>query len=364
MAEMSKAQELRDLVNGALGKDTISLATDKQYKVEYTTTGLLPMDILMGGGMPRGRFVEIIGDYSTLKSYVGLNITREIQKAGGVAAIIDTEHAFDPDWAEQMGVDMNNLIVERPENGELAIDIMEALIRGGIDHITVDSIAATLPQAEQTKRLHKESIQPARLAALMSAGLRRVTAANTHTSILWINQTRTNLGITFGSNITTTGGKAMAYYASQRIDMKKVGKETRDIQYHDGEKWIKGKEQTGQKYKAEILKSKLNRPFRDVWFTWSLDSNQIDMVTFLLSQGLETGAVTLTGNTWAFGTHKAVGREKFKALLASDPVAMAELENLIRDHYKLPTISVPADAPARSSAAKKPTRRKTTTRRK
>lgn len=330
-----------DAVNGALGKDTISFATAKKYDVGYTTTGLLPFDILMGGGMPRGRFVELIGDYSTLKSYLGLCITREVQRSGGVAALIDTEHAFDPDWAEYIGVDLKSLIVERPENGELAMDMMEAMVRGGIDHITVDSIAATLPQDEQTKRLHKERIQPGRLAALMSAGLRKVTAANSHTGILWINQTRTNIGVTFGSNLAVPGGKAMPYYASIRVEVKKVGKETNDVKYYDGDKWISGKELTGQKFRAETLKSKLNRPFRDVWFTWSMENNQVDMPSFLLAQGLETDIISLRGNTWSYGSTKAVGKEKFKSLISASPALLQKIENDIRDYYELPVITTP-----------------------
>jgi recombination protein RecA len=359
----TKAQELADLVNGALGKGTISLASDKDYEVTYTSTGLLPFDILLQGGMPRGRFVEIIGDYSTLKSYLGLCITREVQRNGGTAAIIDTEHAFDPSWAEQVGVDLDNLIVERPANGELAMDIMEAMITAGIDHITVDSIAATLPQDEQTKRFYGEKIQPGRQAALMSAGLRKVTAANSKTSILWINQTRQKIGITFGSNLSVPGGKAMPYYASYRVEMRKVGKETRDARFYDGEKWVKGKEQIGQKFKAEVLKSKLSKPFREIWFTWSLENNQIDMPTFLVSQGLENDLVKVTGNTWTYGGKKAVGRENFKNVLASSPDLMNRLEGDIRDAYGLPQMqtNVPVEAVESAEAEtpkKKPTRRR------
>lgn len=354
-----KAQALANLVNGALGKETVSFASKKEnLKVTYTSTGLLPFDVLLGGGIPRGRYVEIIGDYSTLKSYLGLCAIREVQKAGGVAAIIDTEHAFDPEWAESIGVDLDSLIVERPETGELALDIMEALVRGKIDFIVVDSIAATLPADEQSKRMHGEKIQPGRLAALMSQGLRKITAANESTSILWINQTRLKIGVTFGSPQSVPGGKAMPYYASLRVEVKKVGKETRNVQQYDGEKWISGKEQTGQKFRAEILKSKLSRPFRDGYFTWNLETNQIDLPSYLVAQGLELGLVNQKGNTWTYGTLKAVGREKFRTALSSSPDHLRDLENDVREHYGLDLLPALQKPPQRRTATRKSTRRK------
>lgn len=358
---MTKAQELADLVNGALGKGTVSFASAKNYKVNYTSTGLLPFDILLQGGMPSGRYVEVIGDYSTMKSYLGLNAIAQVQQRGGTAAIIDTEHAFDPDWAESIGVDLKSLIVERPETGELALDIMEALVRGGIDMIVVDSIAATLPADEQQKRLHGEKIQPGRLAALMSAGLRKITAANTSTSILWINQTRLKIGVTFGSPQSVPGGKAMPYYASYRVEVKKVGKETRNVKQYDGEKWIPGKEQTGQKFLATVLKSKLSRPFRDVYFTWNLDTNQIDLPSFLIAQGMENELIEQRGNTWLYGPIKVVGREKFKTALADSPEAMHALESAVREANALPGLPPLKKPPVKRTAVPKTTTAKTVT---
>lgn len=360
----TKAQALLDAVNGALGKGTVSFARDKAYEVKYTSTGLLPFDILLQGGMPSGRFVELIGDYSTLKSFLGLCAIREIQKAGGTAAIIDTEHAFTPDWAERIGVDLSTLIVERPETGEMALDLMEVMVRAGIDLIVVDSIAATLPADEQAKRFHGEKTQPGRLAALMSKGLRKLTAANDHTSILWINQTRINIGVTFGSNQAVPGGKAMPYYASYRVEVKKVGKNMVDIDQHDGEKWVKGKSQVGQKFKATILKSKLSKPFQDIWFTWDLSKGEIDMPTFLISQGLELDLIGLKGNTWTYGDHKAVGREKFRTLVSGDPHILASLENDIRKAQDLPLIEVPQPEPEPEVKSTTTTARKRTTKRK
>jgi recombination protein RecA len=363
-AAATKAQELMEQVNAALGAKgkppVVRMASDPEFVTTYTPTGLLPMDVLLQGGMPRGRFVELFGDWSTLKSYIGYNTCAQFQRLGMTAAVIDTEHSFDADWAQECGVDVKNLIIQRPESGELAIDIMETLVRGGVDFILVDSISTLLPEAEMKKRLHDESLQPARLAQLMSAGLRRLTAANTHTSILWINQTRVNIGITFGSNEATTGGKAMPFYASMRIAMRKAGKINRDTQAYTGEKWQSSKEQIGQVFRAEILKSKLSKPFREVWFTWNLETGDIDLVGFLIAQGMELGLITQKGSSWEYDGMKVIGKDKFKAALNADTVKMAELENAVRAEHGLSLIPIPkiTKTTASRSLTKKPLRRK------
>ena len=300
------------------------------------------------------------GTFSTLKTYIGLNCAREIQQRGGVAAVIDTEHAFDPSWAAEIGVNVDDLIIEQPASGEIAIDIAELLLRGGVSHITFDSVAAALPESEAEKRMHDEKIQPARLAALMSAAMRRLTAANQqNASMLWINQTRVNLGVTFGSNEALPGGKALPYYASLILSVRKTGKVTRDVKFYDGDKWQSGKEQYGQKFKAEIMKSKLSKPFRDVWFQWNMDMNQIDLPAFLFAQGVDLGLVQQKGNTWSTDGLKAVGREKFVTALAGSEAALTALENTVREHHGLPLIVAPAavQAPSRARTGKKPLRK-------
>lgn len=356
----AELKDLVDRVNATLGKDAVQLGAGERYKVTYIQTGLLPIDILLMGGMPRGRFVEIFGDYSTLKSYIALNVIRQVQLEGGTAALIDTEHAFEPAWAEALGIDTENLIVEHPETGELAMDLIETLVRGGIDFIALDSIAATLPASEAEKRLHGEKVQPGRLAYLMSTGLRRVNTANSRTSILMVNQTRQNIGITFGSNEALPGGKAMPYYASMRIAIRKTGKITRDVKMFDGEKWAGSKEQIGQRFKAEILKSKLSKPFRDVWFTWNLETGQIDIPTFLFTHGVELGFVSKSGNTWSVDDKKAVGKGKFLDMLTNDQDLMLSLEYRIREHHGLPqTVDTEGyGEPKKKSGAKKSLGRK------
>lgn len=324
------AQELQEAVNAKLGKGTVTMASDERYKTQFVSTGLLPFDILLQGGIPTGRFTTIYGDYSTLKSYVGLNAIREFQSLGKTCAYIDLEHSFSTEWAESVGVNVDDLIVERPATGERAVDIMEVLIRGGIDFIVFDSIASALPLSEQDKMLSEDKIQPGRIADLMSKAMRKLTASNQHTAVLFINQTREKIGITFGSNESLPGGKAVPFYSSYMISARKTGKLTKDIKFYDGDKWASGKEQIGQKYKIELVKSKLNKPFRDMWFIWSLTKGQIDLPAFLLAQGVESGLIEVTGNTWVFENVRAVGRQKFSDALASNADALMVLEDRIR----------------------------------
>ena len=267
---------------------------------------------------------------STLKSYVGIMAIAEHQRRGMTCAVIDTEHSFDMAWAQSCGVNTDDLIMHWPDTGEEAMDVAQALIAGGINLIVFDSIAAMTPQAEQDKRLHGENIQPARIAMLMSAALRRLTTANTNTSMIFINQLRTNIGVTFGSNEALPGGKAMPYYASYRLSIRKVGKVTRDRKLFDGEKWVNTKEQIGQKFKAELTKSKLSKPFSEEWFTWSLLDGSLDTVSYLIAQGLEHGLIDQKGNTWTCGSKKAVGRQKFIDLVNGDADLKLDLENKVR----------------------------------
>ena len=334
-----RAKALMQDLNKFLGKDVIQTASAPDYKVDYWPTGLLPMDILLQGGLPKGRFTEIFGAYSTLKSYVGLCTIAQVQAAGGVAAVIDTEHSFDQDWAKATGVNTGDLLISRPKTGELAIDIAEGLVRNGVDFILFDSIAAALPQDEEKKRLDDNNVSVARLAALMSVACRKLTAANKKTSILWINQTRTNVGVMFGSNESTPGGKAIPYYASYRMRMSIVESMKRDVEIFDGEKRRKAKEVYAQKFKAEVVKSKLSSPFRDVFFNWSLEGGQVDIPAFLMSQGLELGIISVHGtSSWNYKGHSVRGRENFRDWLAADPKMCLELENRIRLEYGLSTL--------------------------
>lgn len=332
MASKEKSDRARELmaeINATLKSPVLKLGSDTDLRVEYLPTKVLPIDILLNGGIPRGRFIELFGDFSTLKSYIGLKAIAATQETGGVCALIDTEHSFDPQWASTLGVDTESLIVQQPETGELAIDTAEALIRGKADLIVFDSIAASLPQTERAKRLHDESVQPGRQAMLMSLAMRKLTAANTKTAMIWINQTRLNIGVTFGNPESLPGGRAMPYYASYRISVRKVGKITRDVQTWDGEKMVAAKEQVGQKFKATVEKSKLSKPFRDVYFTWDYETGEIDEVGFLIALGLESGAITQKGAMWEFQGKTYRGRENFKTTVQSDPELKSQMRETV-----------------------------------
>lgn len=312
------AHELRNIINKALGEEVVYLGSDERFKTSFLPTGLLPFDILLGGGLPRGRMSEIFGGTSVLKSYVALHAMRITQRSGGVVALIDTEHTFDPVWATQIGVDTAELVLQQPRTGELGIDTAEALIGACVDLLVIDSVAATLPQAEQNKRLFKEQVQPGRLAALMSTGLRKLTAANHKTAILWINQLRSNIGITFGSQEQPPGGRALPYYASIRINIKQTGRITETNKAFDGEKWVDARTVMAQKFRAYIEKSKINRPHREIHFMWKLDEARIDTIGFLMAQALELGIAGQRGSVIDYRDITFKGKAAFRARLEDE----------------------------------------------
>jgi len=338
---VSKAQELMAEINKALGEGTVRLGSDESLLVKRLPTGVLPIDHLLDGGIPTGRFTELFGAYSTLKSYVALSCIAQTQKSGGVCAIVDTEHAYDPVWAESIGVNTSDLIYQAPETGEEAIDVTEVLVRNGVDLIVWDSVAATLPQAEGNKRMSKESVQPARLAALMSLGMRKLTAANEHTAILFINQTRLNVGVVFGDPETVPGGRALPFYASYRVALRKAGKEKESVDTYDSTgKKTSVNQVTGHKIRATLEKSKLSAPSRDVLFTFDLTSGQVDEIGYALSAGLEKGIIKHEGRSWWVDeTEKTVGAEKFRGWLRDHP----EVVEMIRQELLEPSGSHEAD---------------------
>jgi len=338
----SKAEELMADINKALGAGTVKMGSDDSLVVKRLPTGVLPIDHLLDGGIPTGRFTELFGAYSTLKSYIALSCIAQTQAAGGVCAIVDTEHAYDPSWAESIGVNTKELIYQSPETGEEAVDVTEVLVRNGVDLIVWDSVAATLPQAESTKRMSKESIQPARLAALMSLAMRKLTAANEHTAILFINQTRLNVGVVFGDPETVPGGKALPYYASYRVALRKAGKEKESVDTYDSTgKKTSVNQVTGHKIRATLEKSKLSAPSRDALFTFDLNTGTVDEVGYALSAGLERGIVKHEGRSWWVDENdKTVGAEKFRGWLADHP----EVVEAIKKELLEPSGSPEADS--------------------
>jgi recombination protein RecA len=340
----TRAQELLDQINATLKGPVLMMGSDKGLTVEYWPTGVLPIDILLQGGIPKGRFVTFTGDFSTLKSFIGLKAIATTQASGGTCALIDTEHSFDPLWATELGVNIDELILMHPESGELAMDAAEVLIRNGIDLIVFDSVAAALPQAERNKRLHDESVQPARIAALMSIAMRRLTAANRKTAILWINQLRLNVGITFGNPEVATGGRALPYYSSYIVNIKKTGKINNAVKTWDGEKWIDTKEQVGQKFRAVVEKSKLSAPHRETHFIWDHMESGVDEVSFVIAQGLERGYISQKGASWEFGGVKVRGKDAFKKRLKDDLGEYQRLRTLVSTPKETVSSSTPKSA--------------------
>lgn len=321
-----KANEIAKELNKLLGEDTVTMGSS--VKIERIPTGVLPVDYLLDGGLPKNRFTEIYGDYSTLKSYVAYKAIAETQKNEGTTALVDTEHSFDPEWAKSLGVDVEELIYLTPQNGEEAVDVTEVLLRQEIDLIVWDSVAALLPQSEEDKREKGVNHQPARLAALMSKGLRKLTAANKSTAVLMINQTRLNVGQIFGNPETVPGGKALPFYAAYRIALRKAGKETETVDIWDGEKTVKSTQISVQKIRAKIEKSKMSKPYREIFFDFDLKNGSIDELAFIISVGLENDLILREGvKKWKIATaEKAiVGYQNFKTHLIENPKEVAKL---------------------------------------
>ena len=328
----TQAETLKDAVNAVMGEQVVTMGNDPSLIVKFLPTGCLPIDYILNGGLPRRRFVEFYGDYSTLKSYLAYLAIATTQRNGGTAALVDTEHSFDPAWATRLGVTVSDLIMPPVETGEDAVDTSEVLIRNGVDLMVWDSIAATFPQDEAKKKLGKENIQPGRLAALMSAMLRRLNAANVHTAMLYINQTRESIGVTFGSPTTTPGGKAMGFYSSYRVELRKAGKVTEEVKrLVPGDKPGKLKTGTvkrtnGHKIKAVVQKSKLSAPFSETMLYYDLRTGRVDEIGFLIAMGVEHKWIIQRGQSYHLGRRKPVrGIDAFRASLEADPAVLADL---------------------------------------
>lgn len=337
-------------INKELGEGTLMMASDPLLEVKSIPTGIVPVDLLLRGGFPRNRSTELFGDYSTLKSYIGLAAVKQVQDMGGVAAIIDTEHAFDPEWATSLGIDTDDLIIQHPENGELAVDVTEVLLRQNVDLIIWDSVAATLPESEQTKREAGEKHQPARLAALMSRAMRKLTAANSSTALVFINQTRINVGQMFGNPEAVPGGKAIPFYASHRVALRKSGRIQEDVKLHDGEKSTTGKVVTAQKIRATLEKSKLTTPHRDVVFQFDLKSGTVDSALFLFAQGVEHGFLhrkgaiyTLQSSSLLIDENEWKGKQAVLEAIRENGELWQEMVNLTWESHGL---SVPHNSEA------------------
>jgi len=292
--------------------------------VDVIPTGSIAMDLALGvGGMPRGRIIEIYGAESSGKTTLAIHAIAEAQKAGGIAAVIDAEHAFDPGYASKLGVDINELLISQPDNGEQALEIADNLIRSGaVDIIVIDSVAALTPKAEIEGEMgdSKMGLQ----ARLMSQALRKLTANinKTKTCVIFINQLREKIGVMFGNPETTTGGNALKFYASVRVDIRKMN------QIKEGEEVI------GNRVKVKDVKNKVAPPFRftEVDIIYGQGFSKVGEI---IDMGVDKEVIKKSGSWFSYGETKlGQGREAVKQLLLDNVELSDELEALIREKLK------------------------------
>ena len=322
-AEKLKAlQATLDKIEKDFGKGTImKLGDQPKFDVSIIPTGSIALDHALGiGGYPRGRVIEIYGPESSGKTTLAIHAVAEAQKAGGIAAIIDAEHAFDRTYAKKLGVNVDTLLISQPDNGEQALEIADSLIRSGaVDIVVIDSVAALTPKAEIEGDMgdSKMGLQ----ARLMSQALRKLTAniSKTNTCCIFINQLREKIGIMFGNPETTTGGNALKFYASVRLDVRKLN------QIKDGD------DPTGNRARVKIVKNKMAPPFRKAEFDIVFGEG-ISRVGEIVDLGVELDIIKKSGSWFSYGDSKlAQGREAVKQLLKDNPELCEEIEGKVRE---------------------------------
>ncbi len=324
--KLKALQTTIEKLDKTFGKGTVMRLSDtKVMDVPVISTGSLGLDLALGiGGIPRGRIVEIYGPESSGKTTLTMHAIAEAQKAGGLAAFIDAEHAFDRSYAEKLGIDTNNLLIAQPDNGEQALEIAEHLISSGaIDILVIDSVAALVPKAEIEGEMgeSKMGLQ----ARLMSQALRKMTGVinKTQCCCIFINQLREKIGVMFGNPETTTGGNALKFYASVRLDIRRTG------QIKEGADQV-----LGNRTKVKVVKNKLAAPFKVVEFD-IMYGQGISKVGEILDLAVEMEIVKKSGSWFSYdGNRLAQGRDAVKELLLDNPELMAELENKIRMKIK------------------------------
>ncbi len=319
------AEEAIRLIKEKFGEGSIMrLGEAKKMQVESVPTGCLSLDLALGvGGVPRGRVIEVYGPEASGKTTLALHVVAEVQKTGGIAAFVDAEHALDPDYAAKIGVNTKDLVISQPDTGEQALDIVETLVRSnGVDVIVVDSVAALVPKAEIEGDMGDSHM--GLHARLMSQALRKLTAiiSKSKTTVIFINQTRMKIGIVFGNPETTTGGMALKFYSSVRIEVR------RSAQIKIGDKVI------GNRVKVKIVKNKVAPPFRTCEFDIMYNEG-ISVAGDMVDIGPVYKVITKSGNTYTFGDIKlGTGRENAKAFLRANPKIMAEIRKRIMEEAK------------------------------
>ena len=314
------AQQAIEQIKERFGDGSImKLGEAKRMEVEAVPTGCLSLDIALGvGGVPRGRIIEIFGPEASGKTTLAQHIVAEVQRLGGVAAFVDAEHALDPDYAKKIGVNIKDLLISQPDTGEQALEIVETLVRsGGVDVVVIDSVAALTPKAEIEGEMGASHM--GLQARLMSQALRKLAAiiSKTNTMVIFINQIRHKIGIFFGNPETTTGGMALKFYSSVRIEVRRAA------QIKMGEKII------GNRVKAQIVKNKVAPPFQVCEFDIMYNEG-ISIAGDVLDSGVAYGVIAKSGNTYTFGEEKlGTGRENVKVFLKENPKLMTEIKKQV-----------------------------------
>lgn len=313
-----------------------------QMNVETIPTGSLSLDVALGlGGIPKGRIVEIYGPESSGKTTVTLHMIAEVQRRGGIAGFIDAEHALDPVYAKNIGVDIDNLYISQPDSGEQALEITETMVRSGaIDIVVVDSVAALVPKAEIEGEMGDSHV--GLQARLMSQALRKLTAviSKSNCTVVFINQLREKVGVMFGSPETTTGGRALKFYSSVRLDVRRI------------ESLKQGGEVIGNRTRVKVVKNKIAPPFKEAEFDIMFGQG-ISKEGDILDLASECGVINKSGAWFAYDGNKiGQGRENVKQFLKDNPAVCAEVEAKVREHFGLHAENASADSASSADSAK------------
>lgn len=325
-SEKLKALKLTiDKIDKDYGKGSVMMMNEKsQEPMEFISTGSIGLDVALGiGGLPKGRVVEIYGPESSGKTTIATHVIAEAQKKGGICAIIDAEHAFDSAYAQKLGVDIDNLLISQPDYGEQALEIADRLIlSGAIDVVVIDSVAALVPKSELEGEMGDSKM--GLHARLMSQALRKLTAtiSKTNTICIFINQLREKIGVMFGNPEVTTGGNALKFYASVRLDIRRMS------QIKDGD------EAVGNRVKVKVVKNKVSPPFRSAEFDIVFGEG-ISKSGEIVDMGVELGVIQKSGSWFSYNSDKlGQGRDTVKQLMHDNPELAAEIETKIREKIK------------------------------
>ncbi len=327
--EAALAQIKKKYGDGAI----MEMGSGPDVTIEKVSSGSLGLDIALGGGMPRGRIIEIYGPESSGKTTLALHTVAQMQKAGGRAAFVDAEHALDPRYAKKIGVDIDSLLVAQPDSGEQALEIVETLVRsGGIDVIVVDSVAALTPQAEIDGAMGDSHM--GLQARLMSQALRKLTSivSKTNCSVIFINQLRMKIGVMFGNPEVTTGGNALKFYASLRLDVRRIDKVTEKIpgREKDKEQVVDGQDIIGNRVRVKVVKNKIAPPFRQTEFE-ILYATGISKEGEVLDLGVKYGVLEKSGTYFRYGEETlGQGREQARIFLLQNPKVSDRIEKEVR----------------------------------